>query len=97
MKEKTALVGDILKREDSRTVRLDELCLTYSLYGVTLNSLRRYYAIGIETENDGAFVAVGTDEHMAATLYERLCELLVTPCTLEDIVSDIRAENRIGY
>lgn len=94
MTENRVISGERIEMLGCRSESLGEFCITYSLYGITLRSLRTYYVIGAENDTEGALGVLGEEKEAAEGLFDRLSTLLVTPCTLEDVLSDIRTENR---
>ena len=78
----------LLQEENRQT---DEFSIHYLLWHIqTPHST--YYAIEIHTGEESDMAIISTDPDRAQRLFEILFNESVTPCTLSDILHDIRIE-----
>jgi hypothetical protein len=74
--------------------RAEGMEISYALYRVqTTNQV--YYAIEIHTERETEMQILGCQCDRARLIYETLTREMATPCTLCDIVHDMREEEKL--
>ena len=84
-----------LIRKDERS--FEEISIKYRFYEICVPDMRAQYAIGIITDDDESFAALGDDADSAYSLANDIISGGVTPCTLHDIVSDREKEEYYLY
>ena len=83
--DRTVLVQDI--------VRFGGMQLLYSL-AVMRSDPSNYFEIMVEKDNETARAAAGDSLDYAIECYKRIVRGIVTPCTLEDVMSDFESLQR---
>ncbi len=77
-----------IERSKREEITASDFSAVYSLYTVSLEGGAVYYAVEIRTEGDRTFASLGEDQRDARRIYEMIVRCAVTPCQLQDVLSD---------
>ena len=84
----------LIKKDEQK---FEEISIRYRFYEIGVPDMRAQYAIGVITDDDECFAALGDDADAAHLLANDIISGGVTPCTLHDIVSDREKEEYYLY
>ncbi len=79
--------SEMLKLEERRADFLG-ISVIYYFFELLSPSGQRYYAVEVVSDDDTSLAVVGKESALAYEFYERIVNSGVTPCSLQDVVSD---------